>query len=74
MSTRHLQIVLSERAAGLVAEAAERAGCKSATWARQTLYAALRASGLDPVAIPANGGAQTADEDSQAAASSQAAA
>jgi hypothetical protein len=53
MSTQHLQIVLSERAAGLVQEAAERAGCKSATWARQVLYGALRASGRDPVAIPA---------------------
>jgi hypothetical protein len=61
--SRHLQIVLSERAAGLVAEAAERAGCKSATWARQTLYAALRASGLDPTAMPSNGGA---DQDSWA--------
>jgi hypothetical protein len=73
MSTKHLQIVLSERAAGLVAEAAERAGCKSATWARQTLYAALRASGRDPTAMPANGGAP-AVEDSRRAASNQVAA
>jgi hypothetical protein len=63
MSTKHLQIVLSERAAGLVQEAAERAGCKSATWARQTLYAALRGLGLDPTAMPANG---RADRDSWA--------
>jgi hypothetical protein len=48
-----LQIIMPERALGLVAEAAERTGCKSSTWARQALYAALRASGLDPTAIPA---------------------
>lgn len=50
MSSKPLQIIMPERALGLVAEAAERAGCKSSTWARQTLYAALRASGVDPVA------------------------
>jgi hypothetical protein len=44
-----LGIVMSDRARGLVAEAAEEAGCKPSVWARQKLYEALRASGRDPV-------------------------
>lgn len=48
--SKPLQIIMPERALGLVADAAEKAGCKSSTWARQKLYEALRASGRDPVA------------------------
>lgn len=54
--SKPLQIIMPERALGLVAEAAERAGCKSSTWARQTLYAALRTQGFDPTGMPADGG------------------
>lgn len=55
MASTALQIVISEQARGLIAEAAQEAGCKSSTWARQKLYEALRASGRDPVAVPKSG-------------------
>ncbi|MEH2534423.1 hypothetical protein V1277_006281 [Bradyrhizobium sp. AZCC 1588] len=55
--SKPFQIMMPERALGLVAEAAEESGCKSSTWARQALYAALRASGRDPTGIPPDGGA-----------------
>jgi hypothetical protein len=63
MTTRQFNIHMPERALGLIAEAAQESGCKASTWARQTLYAALRASGRDPTAMPANG---MADRDSWA--------
>jgi hypothetical protein len=67
MSSKPLQIIMPERALGLVAEAAERAGCKSSTWARQTLYAALRTQGLDPTGIPPDRGASMAGRSNELA-------